>query len=233
LSNVTKLQCNLATLRKTPQDSKVQWNLAAEALGKGRPSLPASLKKEDGSNTCGDQEAATTMNEFYIRKVAKLREKNEGNVQSTTDSWPRQRRTFEWTYVSAAKVAKEIRQLNPTEALGTDGIPVSVLKKGLEVLALPLAHLVNMSYATGTVPDIFKNAKVHPVHKGGGKSRTEPSSYRPVSILPVMSKILEGLVKKDLERRLVAVNGQPQSQHGLRPGRSCTMALASAHVKWT
>jgi hypothetical protein len=99
-------------------------------------------------------------------------------------------------------VAKEIRQLNPTEALGTDGIPVSVLKKGLEVLTLPLAHLVNMSYATGTVPDILKNAKVHPVHKGGGKSWTEPSSYPPVSILPVMSKILEGLVKKDLESEL-------------------------------
>jgi hypothetical protein len=55
-----KLRCNLATLGRTPQDSKVLWNLAAEALGKGRPSLPASLKKEDGSNTSGDQEAATT-----------------------------------------------------------------------------------------------------------------------------------------------------------------------------
>jgi hypothetical protein len=139
------------------------------------------------------------MNEFYIRKVAKLREKNRGNVQSTRDSWSPRCRTFEWTYLSAAKVAKEIRQLNPTKALGTDGILVIVLKKGLEVLALPLAHLVNMSYTTGTVPDIFKNAKVHPVHKGGGKSRTEPSSYRPVSILPAMLKILEGLVKKDLE----------------------------------
>jgi hypothetical protein len=102
-----------------------------------------------------------------------------------------------------------------------------------KVLALPLAHLVNMSYATGTVPDIFKNAKVHPVHKGGGKSRKEPSSYRPVSILPAMSKILEGLVKKDLERHLAAVNGLPQSQHGFPPGRSCTTALASAHVEWT
>jgi hypothetical protein len=43
-----KLRSNLAALRKTPQDSKVLWNLAAEALGKGRSSLPASLKKEDG-----------------------------------------------------------------------------------------------------------------------------------------------------------------------------------------
>jgi hypothetical protein len=141
------------------------------------------------------------MNKVYIRKVAKLREKNEGNMQSTTDLWPPRRRTFEWTYVSAAKVAREIRQLNPTEALGTDGIPVSVLKKGLEFLALPLAHLVNMSYTTSTMQNIFKNAKVHSVHKGGRKSQTEPSSYRPVSILPAMSKILEGLVKRGTLRQ--------------------------------
>jgi hypothetical protein len=47
-----------------------------------------------------------------------------------------------------------------------------------------------------------------------------------------MSKILEGLGKKDLERHLAAVNGLPRSQHGFRPGRSCTTALASAHVQW-
>jgi hypothetical protein len=165
-----KLWCNLVKLRKTPEDSKVLLNLATEALGKGRPSLPALPKKEDGSNTCGNQEAATTMNEFYIWKVVKLREKNEVNLQSTTDLWPPQRRTFEWTYVSAAKLTKQIRQLTPTEALGTDGILVSVLKKGVEVLTLPLAHLLNMSYTTGTVPNVFKNAKVHPLHKGGDKS---------------------------------------------------------------
>jgi hypothetical protein len=48
-----------------------------------------------------------------------------------------------------------------------------------------------------------------------------------------MSKILEGLVKKDLEKHIAAVNGLPHSQHGFQPGRSCTTALASAHVKWT
>jgi hypothetical protein len=158
-----------------PRCTRELWNLASEALGKSRLSLPASLKTEDGSNTCGNQEAATTMNEFYIWKVAKLREKNEGSVQSNMNLWPPWRRTFEWTYMSAAKVAKEIRQLNPTKALGTDGIPVSVLKKGFEVLALPLAYLVNMSYATGTVPDVFKKAKVHPVHKAVANHGQSPA----------------------------------------------------------
>jgi hypothetical protein len=48
-----------------------------------------------------------------------------------------------------------------------------------------------------------------------------------------MSKILEGVVKQDLEKHLAVVNGLPTSQHSFRPGRSCTTALASAHLSWT
>jgi hypothetical protein len=70
---------------------------------------------------------------------------------------------------------------------------------------------VNTSFLTGKIPDVFKDAKVHPVHKGGGKSRAEPGLYRPVSILPAMSKILEGVVKQDLEKHRAAVNGLPTS----------------------
>jgi hypothetical protein len=117
------------------------------------------------------------------------------------------KRPFTFTFVRVARIAKVIKALNAREALGTDGIPVSVLKKGVECLASPLAHLVNTSFLTGKIPDIFKDAKVHPLHKGGGKSRAEPGSYRPVSILPAMSKILEGVVKQDLEKHLAAVNG--------------------------
>jgi hypothetical protein len=82
---------------------------------------------------------------------------------------------------------KTILQLGSMEAPGVDGIPVLVLKKGVEVLAGPVSHLINMSHATGLVPKSFKTGVVHPVYKGGGKSRTDPVSYRPVSILPALS----------------------------------------------
>jgi hypothetical protein len=205
----------------------------SEALGKGRPLLPTSLLRPDGTNTIGNAEAADAMNSFYIDKVDKLCVRNAGKTPSDTLLWPPRKRPFTFTFVRAARIAKVIKALNATEALGTDGIPVSVLKKGVECLASPLAHLMNTSFLTGKIPDVFKDAKVHPVHKGGGKSRAEPGSYRPVSILPAMSKILEGVVKQDLEKHLAAVNGLPTSQHGFRPGRSCTTALASAHLSWT
>jgi hypothetical protein len=90
----------------------------------------------------------------------------------------------------------------------------------------------NVSLSTGKVPSRFKQALVIPVYKGKGKKRVEPASYRPVSLLPAASKILELLVKEDLEKYLAAVNGLPPSQFGFRPGRSTVTALAAAHAAW-
>jgi hypothetical protein len=47
------------------------------------------------------------------------------------------------------RISKTIKGLNNTEALGMDGIPTSVLKKGVEVLAGPISHQVNRSMAEG------------------------------------------------------------------------------------
>jgi hypothetical protein len=81
-------------------------------------------------------------------------------------------------------------------------IPTSVLKKGVEVLAGPISHLVNRSLAEGRVPKAFNIGLVLQIHKGKGKPREDPGSYRPVAILPAMSKVLETIVKGDLEEHL-------------------------------
>jgi hypothetical protein len=116
---------------------------------------------------------------------------------------------FDFTFATAGKIAKIIRGFKATEAMGIDNIPTSVLKKGVEVLAGPISHLVNRSLAEGRVPEAFKVGKVFPLFKGKGKAREDPASYRPVSILPAMSKILEKSVKADLEDHLAKVNGLP------------------------
>ena len=56
----------------------------------------------------------------------------------------------------------------------------------------------NMSLHVGIFPDIFKQAIITPVFKGNGKDPHDPGSYRPISILPVLSKILEIAVRDAL-----------------------------------
>jgi hypothetical protein len=111
-----------------------------------------------------------------------------------------------------------------------DDIPTSLLKKGVEVLAGPISHLVNRSMAEGRVPANFKIRRVHQIHKGKGKPRKDPALYRPVSTLPALSKVMETHVKENLKDHLRKVNGLPGSQYGFRPKRSCTSALAHAQA---
>lgn len=225
-----RLRTNLNLLQKSGNNPRVLWNLACSALGKPESSLPASLTA-NGSPTVGDAEAAKVMNTFYIEKIKKLRD-NLGNALSPPSEWPRASASFDFSFASAGKIAKIVAAMKSTEALGLDDIPVSILKKGVEVLASPIAHLVNRSLASGTVPTGFKTGRVIPVHKGKGKDTAAPSSYRPVSILPALSKVLEAVVKEDLEAHLARVDALPNTQFGFRPGRSSTAAIATAHAKW-
>ena len=115
-------------------------------------------------------------------------------------------------------------------ATGVDGIPVLVLKLAAPVIASPIAHLIALSIKHRKVPKTFKSSIVVPIYKGKGKPINSPSSYRPVAILPALSKVLEKVILQQLtpflEKKL------PPCQFGFRPGRSATAAVATAHGAW-
>jgi hypothetical protein len=165
--------------------------------------------------------------------VAKLKETVRTAPPPPPSRWPDKSSTFEWTFTSAGRVAKTIGGLGSTEALGHDRVRVSIYKKGVDVLSGPIAHLVNRSLANGVFPNAWKVGIMVPTHKGGGKSRSDPASYRPVSLLCALSKVLELVVKNALQKHLDISGNVPSSQHGFRRGRSCTSAIAAAHAAWT
>ena len=64
-----------------------------------------------------------------------------------------------------------------------------MLKNCREYISIPLCYLLNLLVETSTVPTIMKIAKLIPMHKSG--SYIKPENYRPISVLPPLSKILE------------------------------------------
>ena len=68
-------------------------------------------------------------------------------------------------------------------------ISAKFVKDGAKNILTPLTYIVNLSLRTSEVPDGFKTARVVPLYKKG--SRNVEGNYRPVSILPIISKILE------------------------------------------
>jgi hypothetical protein len=111
---------NMARLEGSPNDSKTLWELANQALGKQRPSLPSLLTLPDGSKTTGNVSAAKTMMGYYIDKVLNLRVGILDAPPAPTLAWPATKRPFSFRFATAGKVAKTIRNLKNTEALGID-----------------------------------------------------------------------------------------------------------------
>ena len=91
--------------------------------------------------------------------------------------------------MSAVSVERELRKLKRHKSTGVDTLPPGMLKDVASVIAPALANIINLSLRTGQVPNEWKIAQVLPLHKGGNKD--DFNNYRPISILPVLSKILE------------------------------------------
>ena len=103
---------------------------------------------------------------------------------------------FSFSVVDEKVVYKYLNSLNTSKAIGHDGISARFLKDGADIIATPITYIINLSLRLSQVPDDFKIAKVVPLYKKGDKN--SEGNYRPVSILPVISKIFERVVHQQL-----------------------------------
>ena len=78
-----------------------------------------------------------------------------------------------------------------------DQIPAKFLWDGTEVLTFPLENIINLSIKLLTLPEECKIAKLKPIFKKG--ARTDPKNYRPISFLPLVSKIIEKSIHFQIE----------------------------------
>ncbi len=121
------------------------------------------------------------------------------------------------------EIIKIITSLKCKKSSGHDGITTSFIKQIKEHISLPISIIVNKSIATGKVPDVLKLAKVVPIYKA--KEVDQCTNYRPISLLPSISKILEKVVHKRIYNFMNIQNIFYPSQYGFRPNHSTVNAV--------
>ena len=204
---------------------KALWDIAGTIINPNKLKKHTIIKSINykGKITTDKNEIAESMNDFFSNVGEKLANK----IKSQTDyqRYLKNPISNSMTIQEAdeEEIIKTILSLQSKKSAGADGIRPMLIKKCCQQLYKQILHLMNLSLKTNTVPDKLKIAKVIPVHKKEDKS--DPSNYRPISLLSMLHKILEKLMCKRLTEFLNDNKIIYKYQFGFRAKHSTTQAV--------
>ena len=128
-----------------------------------------------------------------------------------------------FTPTNTEEISDIINVLKNKKSTGHDGISSSLIKQIKTAICIPLTTIINKSLETGQVPTNMKLAKVILIYKA--KDKKILNNYRPVSLLPCISKIIEKIIHKRLYHFLQLNDIFYNSQYGFRPKHSTINAI--------
>ena len=223
LINTKKQKYIQNSLEENKRNSKKLWkNL--KNLG-----LPSKIKSNskinlniDGKLNSNDADIADHFNSFFSTLAAKLVEKlpaasNRFGEKETANHYKGknlQNNNFKFQEVDQTNISKILQNFNESKSPGFDNIPGRFLKDGGEFLNKIIADIFNLSILLKKFPNECKKAKIKPIFKKG--SKLEAVNYRPISLLPLISKVFEKCIHDQLQHYLTEFDFIYKLQSGFR-----------------
>lgn len=216
-----------ASFKKCQNKPVKMWTLIHTLCHNKAKEVIAPAKLQTESNIITDKtEMCECFNEFFSSIGEKLANSISNiyvkpNISMDTKSTSSE--LFVLSPTSTEEVSEIIETLNCNTASGIDEISTKVLKCIKNLILVDLTSCINKCLELGIFPENLKRAKVTPIFKSGVKSN--PSNYRPISVLPVISKIFERILYTRLEAYLNSNNFLSSKQYGFRK-KSNTLSAA-------
>lgn len=191
-------------------EPKKMWKSVKTLIGRKE----SSKMVPDSEVICGFFERAPTEAQQSIGRTNQTFQSFLGPNFDTSDSI---------LSFSQEEVFSALKSLNMSKACGRDEISNYMIKLAGRALVKPLWLIFNNCVNNCYFPCAWRIAKVIPVYKKKGNAN-EPQNYRPISLLPCVSKVLERLISSNLVEYLNYNSILAESQHGFRPKRSTITA---------
>ncbi len=217
-----------SAIEENKSNSSMLWKTLKEVLPKKQKTVPNSITFPNGENIGNIADIADTLNEHFStigKRTAGNYPLRELEIDDNTDAsiFDSLDEDCVVPNITEEFVRKQISSMSVGKATGPDGISVKMIKIASPYIIKSLTHIFNLSIRCERYPKDWKHALVTPIHKGGDKCST--GNYRPISILPIISKILERWVHSSVYRYLDENNLIPSCQSGFRPLHSTESTL--------
>ena len=205
-------------------DLKKQWQIIRTILKTDNKHTRIDLMDANGVMISDDETKANKFNNYFTSIPQNLADK----IPASPNSYDKYMKTscsnsLALYLTTPEEVINISRTIKPTHSSGLDGIDPMIAIPCIESVAQPLSEIINCSFTTGVVPSELKLAKIVPIFKQGNKE--DLTNYRPISILPVFTKIIEKIMYERLNNHLSKNNILYSKQHGFRTGHSTAMSL--------
>lgn len=209
--------------RKCEGDLKATWRVTKSII----PDSKRNVEELDDDEV---RNRVEKFNDFFANIGKKTFEKSQENIQINNPHIneppllsSNTMGSFRPQPVNINTVILTIKHLKATNSYGSDGIPLRFLIDSLPVTIFFINIIINTSIVTGIYPDPWKYPYVAPVFKGGNSE--DVSNFRPISLLPILSKILEKIISNQLMTFLETNRLLAPNQHGFRSNLSTETAL--------
>ena len=136
--------------------------------------------------------------------------------------------TFGFDFTSYEETVKEVNNLKIRKVSHKTDIPIRIIKENIDIVSYFLYHNFNNTLSCSTFPTAIKYAEVTPIHKKA--DRTDKENYRPISILPNLSKVYERLIYNQIYRYFQTIFSKFQC--GFRKGFNAQHCLLAMVEKW-
>ena len=176
----------------------------------------------NGETYTENRDKSKIFNDFFSDQT-KLDESNASLPNSNCIS----NNVLESIQTNPQEVESMLKSLKIGKAAGPDSVNNRLLQKLAYPLSFPLCDLYNFSFSSGTVPDLWKKANVIPVFKKNDPS--DPSNYRPISLLSAVGKVMEKIVHKYVFNFFRDNAVITSLQSGFIPGDSTVNQLADIY----
>lgn len=218
-----KIQYEKSLLEKAGNNNKKIWDTIKSITS---TSKQKNCNQDLLTNSSSAEHTLNNINDYYC-KVGKTLAEKIRNKKITSNSPSTSKITnansFGLIMVDVKELDATIMSLKSICSVGVDEISNKILKQNKHFFIPPLTYIFNLCIDKGIFPSLLKKSVVIPIHKNGDKTCVE--NYRPISILPAISKLLEKILNWRLVNYLEKNSILSPNQFAFRSGRSTDDAV--------
>ena len=220
-------------INKNKGNMKDSWQTINQLLNKRSQSTNIVSLKESNQTIFDKQRISNKMNEYFCS----IGERLAADIVHTSNPLLSKEicinddgRIFDFREINEGDIHQAVSRIKAKKSFGNDNISGYFLKIALPYISRILMLIFNTSIETSTFPVSWKIARVTPIYKEGDKS--ERSNYRPISVLPVLSRLFEKLIYDQLYQYLERGGFLTSDQFGFRALHSSATCLLKCTDDW-